>query len=245
MADIVVEKAAQRLKVAVLISGRGSNLAALLSSCRKSDSHAVIELIVSNDPNAKGLEHARNAHVPIQIIDHRAFEQRKDFDTALDQCLRRNAIELVCLAGFMRLLGEEFTQNWENRLVNIHPSLLPSFKGLNTHRRVLDSGVRISGCTTHFVRDDMDSGPIILQAAVPVHPDDTQSTLAGRVLACEHEIYPLTVQLIAQKRVKLRNEHVFIDSLAPPGGVRLISPQVGLSLPHHQRRTRSSSRLLK
>ncbi len=224
MAKARIDKFSRSLPVAVMISGRGSNLSSLLSACRRADFPATIKLVISNNPDAGGLEHARHHNIPEEVIDHRHFATGEDFDIALDQCLALHGIELVCLAGFMRLLGTRFTQKWKNRLINIHPSLLPAFKGLNTHQRVLQSGVRISGCTTHYVRDDMDGGPIIMQAAVPVHPEDTPATLAGRILACEHKIYPTTLRLIAEKRITIHDEKVLIDGLAQPTASLIYPP---------------------
>jgi phosphoribosylglycinamide formyltransferase 1 len=151
-----------RLKAAVLISGRGSNLAALIEACAAPDFPAEIALVLSNRADAKGLEHAAHAGIPARVLPHRGYSTRDAFDAALTQALDEARIELVCLAGFMRLLGDAFVGRWRDRLVNIHPSLLPAFRGLDTHQRVLDAGVRIAGCTVHFVRPAMDEGPIIV-----------------------------------------------------------------------------------
>jgi len=203
-----------RLKVAVLISGRGSNLAALIAACAAADFPAAVALVLSNRADAAGLAHAARAGIPCRVIAHRDFATREAFDEALDLALRADGIELVCLAGFMRLLGADFVTRWRDRLINIHPSLLPAFPGLGTHARALAAGVRFAGCTVHFVRPAMDEGPIIVQAAVPVLPGDDEARLAARVLAAEHRSYPLAVRLIAEGRVRVADERVEIDGAA-------------------------------
>ncbi len=202
------------MRVGVLLSGRGSNLQALLDA--RADSWEVA-LAVSNVPGAPGLARAEAAGVPVRTAPHRDFADRAAFEEALDAELRAAGIELVVLAGFMRVLGAEFVARWRDRLVNIHPSLLPSFRGLDTHRRALAAGVRWHGCTVHFVRAELDAGPIVLQAAVPVRPDDTEETLAARVLAREHRVLPMAVGWIAEGRVKVEDERVAtVDSDRPP-----------------------------
>lgn len=188
---------ARRKRVAVLISGRGSNLQALIEAAARSDFPAEIALVLSNIAGAQGLERAAQAGIPSRTISHRTFASREEFDAAVDQVLKQESIELVCLAGFMRILSDGFARAWQGRLVNIHPSLLPAFKGMDVHRRVLEAGVRISGCTVHFVVPELDSGPIIAQAAVPVLAHDTEATLAARVLAAEHKLYPHALRLLA------------------------------------------------
>ncbi|HEX9488798.1 MAG TPA: phosphoribosylglycinamide formyltransferase [Stellaceae bacterium] len=192
-----------RLKVAVLISGRGSNLQALIDACVQRDFPAEIRLVLSNRSDAQGLGRAAQAGIPTQVISHRDHATRDEFDAALDAALQAAGIELVCLAGFMRLLGEAFVERWRDRLVNIHPSLLPAFRGLDTHARALAAGVRFTGCTVHFVRAAVDDGPIIVQAAVPVLPNDDSEALAARVLAAEHRAYPLALRLIGEGRVRV------------------------------------------
>lgn len=207
-----------RLKIAVLISGRGSNLQALIDACAAADFPAEIKLVLSNRADAQGLERAARAGIATQVIPHRQFADRVQFDRAIDQALQEAGIELVCLAGFMRLLGAEFVARWRDRLVNIHPSLLPAFRGLDTHARVLAAGVRFTGCTVHFVRAEVDDGPIIVQAAVPVLARDTEETLAARVLEAEHQAYPLALKLIGEGRVRVAGERVEIagaDAAAP------------------------------
>jgi phosphoribosylglycinamide formyltransferase-1 len=195
-----------RLRIAVLISGRGSNLQALIDACAARDFPAEIRLVLANRGDAPGLARAARAGIATQVISHRDYATRDAFDAALDAALQGAEIELVCLAGFMRLLGEAFVEHWRDRLINIHPSLLPAFRGLDTHERALAAGVRFTGCTVHFVRTAVDDGPIIVQAAVPVLPDDNSAALAARVLEAEHRAYPLALRLIAEKRVRIDND---------------------------------------
>lgn len=212
-----------RLRVSVLISGRGSNLQALIDAAAAPGFPAEVVLVLSNVPGAQGLARAERAGIATRVVDHRAFADRAGFEAALDEALVAAESQLVCLAGFMRLLGEGFVGRWRDRLINIHPSLLPAFKGLRTHERAHAAGVRFSGCTVHFVRPAMDDGPIIVQAAVPVHAGDDADALAARVLAEEHRIYPLAVRLIAEGRVRVVDDRVDIDgAVAPPGA--LVNP---------------------
>jgi len=197
-----------RRRVGVLISGRGSNLQALIEAQMGRDYPAEIVLVLSNVPEAQGLARAEAAGIPALVVDHKRFANRADFDAALDRTLKQAGVELVCNAGFMRLHTESFVRSWWNRHLNIHPSLLPAFKGLHTHARVLDEGVRITGCTVHFVRPEMDSGPIVAQAAVAVLPDDTPESLAARVLEAEHRLYPHALRLVASGAVRVEGERV-------------------------------------
>ena len=193
------------MRVGVLLSGRGSNLQALLDAGAASWE---VALAISNVPDASGLARAEAAGVPTRTVPHRDFPDRPAFEEALDAALRAAEIELVVLAGFMRVLGPDFVARWRDRSVNIHPSLLPAFRGLDTHRRALEAGVRWHGCTVHFVRAELDAGPIVLQAAVPVRPDDTEESLAARVLAREHHVLPMAVGWIAEGRVRVEDERV-------------------------------------
>ncbi len=195
----------EKMRVGVLISGRGSNLQALIDAAADQDFPAEIAIVISNVADAYGLERARTADIPTLVIRHHEFPTRESVDAALDAALRSAGVDLVCLAGFMRLLGGEFVRAWQGRIVNIHPSLLPAFKGLRVHEQALDAGVRISGCTVHYVIAELDSGPAIVLAAVPVAPDDTPETLAARILEAEHRIYPEALRLIAERRVTLEN----------------------------------------
>lgn len=215
-----------RLRTAVLISGRGTNMQALLDACAAPDAPAEIVLVVSNVPGAAGLERAAATGVPAEVVNHRDFAGREPFERALDERLERAGVGLVCLAGFMRLLTPWFVERWRDRLVNIHPSLLPAYPGLETHARALADGVRFTGCTVHFVRAEMDAGPIIVQAAVPVHPGDGPDSLAARVLAAEHRCYPLALALVASGRARVVDERVVIDGALAPEGV-MINPAEG------------------
>jgi len=212
-----------RLRTAVLISGRGSNLQALIDAARDRAYPAEIALVVSNVPGAFGLERARQASIATKIVDHKNFPDRESFERALDGLLREHKIEFVCLAGFMRLLTPAFVTPWLDRLINIHPSLLPAFKGLHTHERALAAGVRFTGCTVHFVRPATDDGPIIIQAAVPIRPDDTPDSLAARVLEAEHRIFPAALALVAEGKTRIENEIVRIEGHSPPGPI-LVNP---------------------
>ena len=183
-----------RRRVGVLISGSGSNLQALLDASKDPGFPAEIALVISNHPGAGGLARAEATGVPTRTIDHRVYEGRAPFEDALHAALTEHGVETVCLAGFMRVLTEGFVRRWEGRMLNIHPSLLPAFRGLHVHRQALAAGVRVSGCTVHVVTPDLDDGPIIGQAAVPVLQGDTEETLAARVLEQEHRLYPLALR---------------------------------------------------
>ena len=204
------------LKTAVLLSGRGTNLGALIDECAGDGAPAEIVGVVSNVPGAAGLQRAEAAGIETRVIDHKGYPDRGSFEDDIHQCLQGLEAELVCLAGFMRILTAGFVARWHDRLINVHPSLLPAYRGLDTHARVLADGARFTGCTVHFVRAEMDAGPIIVRAAVPVHPGDDAERLAQRVLAAEHRIYPLALRLIAAGRVSVRDEVVSIDGASVP-----------------------------
>ena len=189
-----------RRRVAILISGRGSNMAALIEAARAKDYPAEIVLVVSNRPDAAGLEFAARHGIATFIVDHKQFANREAFDATLQETLERARIEIVCLAGFMRMLTTPFVEQWRGRMLNIHPSLLPEFKGLDTHARALAAGVKEHGCTVHFVVPELDSGPIVLQEKVPVFAGDSEATLAARVLAAEHRIYPAALRMVAERK---------------------------------------------
>jgi len=180
--------------IAVLISGSGSNLQSLIDACAKPDFPAKIVLVISNKDDAYGLQRAEAANIPTQVICHKDYPDRESFDSALHNAIIASKVEYVCLAGFMRLLTAGFVGKWQGKMINIHPALLPSFKGINTHEQAIEAGVKIHGCTVHYVVPEMDSGPIIIQAAVPVLQGDTPETLGKRVLQYEHIIYPLALQ---------------------------------------------------
>src|SRR5215831_494025 len=214
-----------RKRVAVLISGRGSNMAALIEAAKDKNYPAEIVLVVSNRPDAGGLLVAHASGIATEIIDHTEFgKDRAAFELALQAILVRRQIDLVCLAGFMRLLTADFVRNWQWRMINIHPALLPAFKGLDTHKRALESGAERHGATVHFVVPEMDSGPIIAQGAVPVRDDDTADALAARVLAVEHQIYPMALRLVAEGRVRIEERRCRIDGVAAPDGNLIVPP---------------------
>lgn len=200
-----------QLKLAVLVSGSGTNLQALIDACAKTEFPARITLVISNKDDAGGLERARQANIRTLVFRHTDFNERDVFDRALSDALEEAGVDLICLAGFMRVLGAQFVTRWKDRLINIHPALLPAFKGLHTHARALEAGVRIAGCTVHYVRADVDVGPIIAQAAVAVLPEDTEESLAQRILTQEHRLYPLAVELIARGRAHVEDGRVRIE----------------------------------
>lgn len=204
-----------RRATAVLISGSGSNLQALLEAARDPAYPARIELVVSNRPDAFGLERARRARVPAAVVDHRAYESREAFEAALEEELRLAGIELVCLAGFMRILTPAMCARWRDRMLNIHPSLLPAYRGLHTHARVLADGAAITGCTVHLVRPELDAGPILVQGVVPVLPGDDPERLGRRVLEIEHRCYPRALALLASGRVRVEDERVHVEDERP------------------------------
>lgn len=209
--------------VVILISGRGSNLQAMLEEIRTGKLPIEIRAVISNNPAAEGLQRARAAGVPAEIIDHRDYAERSQFDAALMRAIDRHAPRLVILAGFMRILGEALIRHYAGRLLNIHPSLLPAFKGINTHARALAAGAAQHGASVHFVTNDLDGGPVILQASVPVRTGDTADTLAARVLREEHRILPLAIRWFAEERLSIRNGQVLLD-----GEIR---PEQGLVVP--------------
>jgi phosphoribosylglycinamide formyltransferase 1 len=217
-----------RRRVGVLISGRGSNMVALIEAARAPDYPAEIVLVISNRPDAAGVARARELGVRALVIDHKTFATREAFDDAVDAALRAERVEIVCHAGFMRIQSDAFAARWLGRQINIHPSLLPLFKGLNPQRQALEAGVRLSGCTVHFVTPDLDGGPIIAQGAVPVVDGDTPDTLADRILAVEHRIYPHALALVASGAARLAEGRVTIAGPINQTG-RLISPEPAAS----------------
>ncbi len=219
------------LRVGVLISGRGSNLQALLETCAQPEFPAKIVMVLSNKPDVAGLQRAKAAGVPAAVCDHRDHPDRETFERALDAHLRTSGVECVCLAGFMRVLTPWFVRQWHDRILNIHPSLLPAFPGMETHARALAAGVRFSGCTVHVVRPDVDAGPIIVQAAVPVWPDDTPDILAARVLAAEHRAYPLALRLVAEGKVDIIGDRAVIQAAAKPSDFLLLNPAENAAMP--------------
>nr|WP_188519646.1 phosphoribosylglycinamide formyltransferase [Alsobacter metallidurans] len=213
---------AARRRTAVLVSGRGSNMAALIEAARDPAYPAEIVLVLSNRPDAGGLERAAAAGIATAVVDHKAHPSRESFEDAMQAALEAHVVELVCLAGFMRILTAGFIARWEDRLINIHPSLLPAFRGLHTHERALAEGVRLHGCTVHFVVPELDAGPIIAQGAVPVFDDDSADVLGARVLQVEHALYPLGLALVASGRARRDGLRVRVDGAKPQAP--LISP---------------------
>jgi len=215
--------------IVILISGRGSNMESLIDAARCEMLPVRVAGVISNRPEAAGLAVAAAKGIPVKVIDHHAFASREDFDHALVRAIETFSPDLVVLAGFMRILSDAFVQRFYGRLMNIHPSLLPAFTGLNTHQRALEAGVRIHGCTVHFVTPMLDSGPIIIQAAVPVLDGDDETTLAARVLAEEHRIYLLAVQWFVEDRLDLVGDKVILDFHQKEDG-RLVSPVSSLDI---------------
>lgn len=215
-----------RRRVGVLISGRGSNMMALVEAARAADYPAEIVCVVSNRPAAAGLAWAREQGIAAHAVDHKAYATREAFEDALHAVLEGQSVELVACAGFMRLMTPGFVARWDGRMINIHPSLLPLYPGLHTHARAIADGVRIAGCTVHYVVAETDAGPIIAQGAVPVVDGDTPDSLANRILPVEHVIYPRALALVASGAARLENERVHILSSVNQSG-RLISPDVG------------------
>lgn len=213
-----------KLKAGVLISGRGSNLAALIEAAKAADYPAEIGCVVSNKADAPGLTIATAAGVPTAVVSHRDHPDRETFDRAVSAELERHGVELVVLAGFMRIFSPWFPKRWADRLINIHPSLLPAFKGIHVQRQALEAGVRVSGCTAHLVIPDLDSGPIIAQAAVPVLAGDTEETLAARILRQEHRLYPLVVRWFAEGRIAIDGDKVAVKGVACDAAL-LFSPE--------------------
>jgi phosphoribosylglycinamide formyltransferase-1 len=222
---ISTERPAKR-RVAILISGRGTNMTALIAAAQAPDYPAEIALVLSNRPDAQGIATARAAGLATAIVDHTPFgKDRAAFERALQGELETRRIDIVCLAGFMRLFTADFVSRWQGRMLNVHPALLPAFKGLDIPARALAAGVKIHGASVHFVTPEMDSGPIIAQGAVAVREDDTADTLAARVLALEHAIYPLALSLVAQGRVRIEDGRCRIDG-AGADGASLVAPLV-------------------
>jgi phosphoribosylglycinamide formyltransferase-1 len=200
-----------RLQVAVLISGRGSNMESLAQACETPGFPARICVVVSNRPDAPGLEKARSFGIPTAVVDHTEFDDKASFEQAIVDVLEQHGAELICLAGFMRVLSPEFVERYPQRILNIHPSLLPSFPGLHVQQKAIEHGVRYSGCTVHFVVPEVDAGPIVVQAVVPIEQDDTEDTLSARILEQEHLIYPEAVRLFAEGRLRVEGRRVLID----------------------------------
>lgn len=208
----------EKKQIGVLISGRGSNLQALIDACKQPDYPATISIVISNRPKAPGLQRCAEHRIPTKVVDHKLYSSRESFEVDLSRELMDAGVDYVCNAGFMRLLTERFVETWYNRQLNIHPSLLPAYKGLHTHERVIADGVRITGCTVHFVRTEMDSGPIVAQAAVPVMAGDTADQLAARVLKAEHLLYPHALKLVASGIISVEKDVIACNPNQIDGG---------------------------
>jgi phosphoribosylglycinamide formyltransferase-1 len=213
-----------KLPIGVLISGSGTNLQAIIDAIEAGKLDAKIEVVVSNKANAFGIERARRHGIPTEVLDHRSFSSREAYDEAVVAILRQRRVALVVLAGFMRLLSPGFIRAFASRIMNIHPALLPAFPGLNVQQRAVEHGVRFSGCTVHFVNEECDEGPIIIQAVVPVLPDDTGETLAARILEQEHRIYPRAIQLYAAGRLQIVGRRVVVQGISNTAAHELIQP---------------------
>lgn len=224
MAGSGVQAGSGRKKVGVLLSGRGSNLQALIDAAAEPGYPAEIALVISNVEGAYGLERARQAGIATATVPHGDYADRDAFERAIADHLLAAGCEIVCLAGFMRVLTAGFVARWPNRMLNIHPSLLPSFKGLHTQKRALEAGVTLAGCTVHIVTPDLDDGPIIVQAAVPVLPEDTEDTLSARILAREHRIYPAALGWLASGRLRIEGHRALLEDAGQLAGTEHIVP---------------------
>jgi len=215
---------AKPVPIGVLISGSGTNLQSIIDAIEAKKLDARIEVVLSNRADAHGLARAQNHGIRTEVLDHKTFASREAYDQAVVDLLRARGVELVVLAGFMRLLSPVFVKAYSNRIMNIHPALLPSFPGLHVQKKALDHGVRFAGCTVHFVNEECDEGPIIIQAVVPVYPDDSEEQLAARILEQEHRIYPRAIQLYAEGRLHVVGRRVLVDRLAKDESQALVQP---------------------
>jgi phosphoribosylglycinamide formyltransferase-1 len=215
---------ARQVSIGVLISGGGTNLQSIIDAIEAHKLNAKILLVLSNKADAFGLARAKRHGIPTEVLDHKSYTSREAYDQAVVDLLRARGVELVVLAGFMRLLSPVFIKAYSNRIMNIHPALLPSFPGLHGQKKAVEHGVRCAGCTVHFVNEECDEGPIIIQAVVPVLPDDSEETLSARILKQEHRIYPRAIQLYAEDRLHVVGRRVVVDGLAKDEGQVLIQP---------------------
>jgi phosphoribosylglycinamide formyltransferase-1 len=215
---------ARQVPIGVLISGSGTNLQAIINAIEAQRLDARIEVVLSNRADAYGLVRAKKHGIPVEVVDHKAFPSREAFDQAVVDILRARDVELAVLAGFMRLLSPVFVGAYSNRIMNVHPALLPAFPGLHVQQKAVEHGVRFSGCTVHFVNEACDEGPVIMQAVVPVFPDDTAEALAARILEQEHRIYPRAIQLYSEGRLRIEGRKVWVDGFAREESQALIQP---------------------
>ncbi|MBI2985507.1 MAG: phosphoribosylglycinamide formyltransferase [Deltaproteobacteria bacterium] len=215
---------ARQLPLGVLISGSGTNLQAIINAVEAKQLDAVIRVVISNREDAYGLVRAKKHTIPTEVLDHRKFPSREAYDQALIEILEKHQVELVILAGFMRLLSPVLVKAFSNRIMNVHPALLPAFPGLHVQKKAVEHGVRFSGCTVHFVNEECDEGPIIIQAVVPVFPDDTEESLSARILKEEHRIYPRAIQLYSEGRLRVVGRRVLVDGLEEDENQLLVNP---------------------
>tara|TARA_Y100001970_G_scaffold289768_1_gene421149 strand:- start:1119 stop:1751 length:633 start_codon:yes stop_codon:yes gene_type:complete len=201
------------MKIGILISGSGSNMIKLIESCQN-NKNASINIVISNNPTARGIEYAKSKNIKTKVINHKKFSEREDFDSQVNKVLIENKIDFLCNAGFMRIHGEKFVEQWFNKHLNIHPALLPSFKGLNTHERAIKSGVKFTGCTVHLVRSGVDEGPIIGQAVTSIDAHDDKYSLAEKVLKLEHKLYPKCLELFTENLINIKNDKVIFSEKA-------------------------------
>jgi phosphoribosylglycinamide formyltransferase-1 len=214
----------RQVPIGVLISGSGTNLQAIIDAIEAKRLDAKIQVVLSNRADAYGLVRAKNHGLATEVLDHKSFSSREAFDQTVVDILRARQVELAVLAGFMRLLSPVLVRAYSNRIMNIHPALLPSFPGLHVQRRAIEHGVRFSGCTVHFVNEQCDEGPIIVQAVVPVFPDDTEESLSARILKQEHHIYPQAIQFYSEGRLRVEGRRVFVDGIAREENQALVQP---------------------
>ncbi len=220
-----VSKNKKPLNIGVLVSGNGSNLQAIINSIEKKALNASIRVVISNNPNAYAIERAKKYSIPNKVVEDGRYSERKEYDTVIAEVLLKEDVELVVLAGFMRVLSPEFIRRFPMRIMNIHPAILPSFPGLHVQKKAIDYGVRFSGCTVHFVDEGVDTGPIIIQAVVPVHTNDTEEELSKRILEQEHRIYPEAIRLFAEGRLTVSGRRVIISDCVNTRGV-LVNPPI-------------------
>jgi phosphoribosylglycinamide formyltransferase-1 len=218
----------QKVRIGVLVSGSGSNLQSIIDQIEQGRLQAEIKVVISNNPQAYALERAARHHLAVQVISQLDFQKREDFDRQMTGALEACDVELVVLAGFMRVLTPLFLRSFPRRVMNIHPALLPAFPGLHVQQQAVDYGVKFTGCTVHFVDEGVDTGPIIIQAVVPVFDDDTADTLAARILREEHRIYPQAIQLYAEGRLKVQGRKVVVTSVSQPEVKALHNPSLGM-----------------
>jgi len=217
---------ARKLRLGALASGGGTNLQSIIDNCKNGSIDAEVAIVITNKPGAGALDRARNAGIPTLCIDHRDFPDRQEYDREIVKALKNAGVELVVLAGFMRIITETFLDAFPGRIMNIHPALLPAFPGLHVQKKAIEYGARFSGCTVHFVDGGVDTGPIIIQAVVPVLDSDTEETLAARILAQEHRVYPRAIQLFSENRLRIEGRRVVIDPPLSIEETSLINPSL-------------------